>query len=1586
MMLEEKIEETAAGYIEKGERLGNEGNLNEAAACYRQAIKIEPKEALGYQKLAEVLKQQGDLEGAALYLRLANLRKANEIATEKNLNTEQELGGEANWGSTNDLAQRYLAQGEEYYSKNQWDEAKAACQEALKINPSLADAYKLWGNALVKQGEIDAGIKCYSKALTIKADYVEVYANLGSLHAKQGQWQEAVEYYQTALKYDPKFVGAYRNLEKVWTKLGEKEKAAECRKQLLVLEPKEGTGEEFYHLGEKMWQEGKGKEAIEYYQKAIELKPDSGEAYQKIGEILEQQGAWEEAANYYRQAMIMAGKNQSLLVQEGNQGVTGGGVAEGIRKAGVSQSITKRGGEAEKTKEIVRPGVTKEQQSAEDLVNLGNMHGERGQWGEAIACYQKAIMINPKFAAAFRNLARVLTHTGQTEKAADYWYQALSLEPNWAKAEEHLNLGKTLEKQGKLEQALNCYRRAIQLEPSLAEAYLQLGELLAKQGKEGAAVSCWRQGLVESPASPELNYRVALALTAQKQWEEAISYYEKTIALQPNYWEAYHNLGNALQEQQRWREAVGAYQQVIKLKPEFSWAYNNMGDALRELQLWEEAAKAFRETTRLNPEFPWAHYNLGDVLGELGDVDGAIAAYTQALVVQTDFPQAEEKLNQTLLQRIKSGFRIALEYYQQQIQQDPTDIESYERAVQIEPDNFDLVLGLGNALMEEERLSEAVGVMEKAVALKPDFGLGYQHLANMLRELGDEEKATDYWFQTLSLESEWGSAADYLALGNKLREQEKLGRAVICYRRVLELENTPEAEVYLSLGAVLREQQEWKAAIEVYQKGLELHLQNPELYYHLGETWASRGQWEKAVKCYKQAVKYNRNYWQAYEQWGAALAQLEQWEQAVIVMERSLQLNQEISANSYHNLGTALCHLQRWEEAYKNYQKVGQVEPDFWEVKDKKLPEEILDYLEQLLPDGWGEIFPLVLGVGSNGELGKSPKFRQFCRHLQESIKANKLTLTYGKWLTPSIIYLECKVQNCWVFGEAKVLGVADNNCGVGVANFFQISPEEIAAAIIFSRPIYTMEGDAYSLTVWWNNLPVLIEGILGEKAYGLEFVQRINQMSEHQKHLIRDKFNRALVELTPQQIKQEAGELLNKIQYYVQEVPITPIDYNLPFNIFIDQVIPVEWEGLFIAGWMQDPYGLLEEIEAISSLGFSLVFREKIYFYERRDVNEHIQNTRYGKFEGKLGFCTYEQIEPEIRKKIKDFVQLHGWRFKIKLKGGVMIENTPDLKYHEVSWARELLVKLVPVPQVSDEMLDNCLGPAAYKLQELCMEQVRAKEVKVIGEPVENPLVSLVIPLYKRLDFLKVQFATMANDPTIKEQCELIYVLDSPEQEEELKDFLLDHCALYELPVTLVVMQRNSGYAAATNTGAAQARGNYIVLLNSDVFPKTKGWAVKMAEFYAAAPKIGALAPKLIYEDQSLQHAGMFFSKTKFPFWITLHYYKGFPNSYAQAQISRAVPAVTGACLMMSKELYEEVGGLSTDYVIGDFEDSDLCLKCAKLGYESWYYADAELYHLERQSVPLNSVYVDSLAWRYNARLHTRRWGNLIEELMNGE
>jgi O-antigen biosynthesis protein len=153
------------------------------------------------------------------------------------------------------------------------------------------------------------------------------------------------------------------------------------------------------------------------------------------------------------------------------------------------------------------------------------------------------------------------------------------------------------------------------------------------------------------------------------------------------------------------------------------------------------------------------------------------------------------------------------------------------------------------------------------------------------------------------------------------------------------------------------------------------------------------------------------------------------------------------------------------------------------------------------------------------------------------------------------------------------------------------------------------------------------------------------------------------------------------------------------------------------------------------------------------------------------------------------------------------------------------------------------------------------------------------------------------------------------------------------------------------------------------------------VVDFLDHTPAAGAVGAKLLYEDESIQHGGMYFVRPEgSAWWENAHYFKGLHRSFPPANVTRVVPAVTGACLLIPLQLWSRVGGLQGSYVQGDYEDSDLCLRLASLGYQAWYLPDAELYHLEGQSYETD---LRRLTSRFNTWLHTHLWGSRITDLM---
>ena len=276
--------------------------------------------------------------------------------------------------------------------------------------------------------------------------------------------------------------------------------------------------------------------------------------------------------------------------------------------------------------------------------------------------------------------------------------------------------------------------------------------------------------------------------------------------------------------------------------------------------------------------------------------------------------------------------------------------------------------------------------------------------------------------------------------------------------------------------------------------------------------------------------------------------------------------------------------------------------------------------------------------------------------------------------------------------------------------------------------------------------------------------------------------------------------------------------------------------------------------------------------------------------------------------------------------------------------------------------------------------------EVKKYGRIPSNPKLSIIVPLYGRVDFMEFQNSIFSTDKDFLENVELIYVLDDPERFEKLIDNVADQVYnIYNVPFKMIKYNYNLGYARANNIGVKYATSEMILLLNSDVFPKQKGWVSEILNRYKKLQNPGVLGFKLLYEDESIQHVGMEFKKYKYlnNMWINYHPYKGMPDINKIDEI-KEVPAVTGACMLIEKKKYEEVGRLSEEYILGDFEDSDLCLKLKEKGYKIYYSSIPEFYHLERQSQSL----FDDNSWKYkltvfNCWQHMKKWNNLLNKVV---
>lgn len=278
-----------------------------------------------------------------------------------------------------------------------------------------------------------------------------------------------------------------------------------------------------------------------------------------------------------------------------------------------------------------------------------------------------------------------------------------------------------------------------------------------------------------------------------------------------------------------------------------------------------------------------------------------------------------------------------------------------------------------------------------------------------------------------------------------------------------------------------------------------------------------------------------------------------------------------------------------------------------------------------------------------------------------------------------------------------------------------------------------------------------------------------------------------------------------------------------------------------------------------------------------------------------------------------------------------------------------------------ANQLLENHLGSVIRSLhpspEELLVEISHRENfgARINQLVTENciPRISIIIPLFGRLDLLEAQLVALATDSEIcSTEVELIYVVDDPDLLEPVLRWCRRIGGHLGLSFTILGLDRNHGFAAACNTGAAHAKGEILVVMNSDVFPKNPGWLFRLVGHLNNNPWIGILSPILLYPDGSVQHAGMNSVPASAFGGLRLNRHPG-KGLAAQAceELVQVVELLSGALVCLPRALYQRLGGFKQSFIRGDFEDSDLCLRIKDDGFLCALATDVQLWHGERQS-----------------------------------
>ena len=257
------------------------------------------------------------------------------------------------------------------------------------------------------------------------------------------------------------------------------------------------------------------------------------------------------------------------------------------------------------------------------------------------------------------------------------------------------------------------------------------------------------------------------------------------------------------------------------------------------------------------------------------------------------------------------------------------------------------------------------------------------------------------------------------------------------------------------------------------------------------------------------------------------------------------------------------------------------------------------------------------------------------------------------------------------------------------------------------------------------------------------------------------------------------------------------------------------------------------------------------------------------------------------------------------------------------------------------------------------------------------DPKVSIVIANKDHVEDLRRCITSILSKSTY-DNYEII-VVENNSTTQEIQEYYRE--LEKEDRVRVVTYKGAFNYSAINNLGVSEALGEYVLLLNNDTEVITVNWIEELL-MYAQREDVGAVGAKLYYGDKTIQHAGVVIGLGAHRTAGHVHYKQPKQNLGYMGRLCYAqdMSAVTGACLMVKKSLYEELGGLDETFAVS-LNDVDFCLKLREKGLLNVWTPFAELYHYESQSRGLDDQ--GEKAERYNkeSELFRQRWKKVLEK-----
>ena len=718
-------------YVENGNRLLKEGKTQEAIIEYRNAIKEDPNSGQARYQLAEAYANGGNAAAAVReYVRAADLLPQETIVQVK--------------------ASQYLMR------VGRFDDAKTRLKAVIDRDPANAEAQVLYGNAMAGLNDLDGAVRQLEDAIRLEPGRANSYSSLAALKLKQGAEDEARAAFEKAVELDARSLTAWLSLANFRWSTGKLDGAEMAFKKALELSPDNGLANRalaVFYMGS-----GRAAEAEPYFQN-IAASTRSSDANLQLADYYFSQNRAADADKVLRslardrRAQSEVESRLAAIAYSSNKAQANSMLDKALAAdpASVTANLQKARwlaaeGNFKAARDRAEAAAKADPKSVPAKYMLGTMQVALRQPQEAAASFKDVLALNPRVSEAQLYLSRISLSAGQPDAAVAYAESAVANAPDDSGAKAELVRGllgkretaraeqelaplvkaypkaaqiQALDAMLKLQRndtkgAREAYARALAINPDLLDAIDGITLIDLTEGGAAVARRLVEARLATKPNNPELLILAGRVYGVQRDFKNAETVLRKAITVEPSIMTAYNLLATVYLATGRLDSARMEFDELSKRNPRDLGSRTMAALILHSQRKFEDATKRYEDIIRAEP-------------------DAAVAGNNLAMLYSTDSS------------RLNDALRLA------------------NRAAETLPDNAEVQDTLGVIYMKKGLPALAVPAFQKSAAKSPGNASYHLHLAEALKQAGDEAEARRSVTTALKLKPDYSEAKTLLA-------------------------------------------------------------------------------------------------------------------------------------------------------------------------------------------------------------------------------------------------------------------------------------------------------------------------------------------------------------------------------------------------------------------------------------------------------------------------------------------------------------------------------------------------------------------------------------------------------------------------------------------------------------------------------------------------------------------------------------------------------------------------------------------------------------------------------------------------------